>query len=784
MNEKSKYNSPFSVGKRQTVYVDENDPRIRGWKAGLYASRLGSELEVVSGDGISKSGVLGYLKGSTSSSVIKQEFDPTGQNFISEISPITNLSAEWVGDTLTILFDFDFSNELNKYVLGFQYYLTSTFGNQRSAVITSNDLNKNTIEQTVKFTIEDNQKYFGFFRPSFTLLEIQAIDSFGNLGQLATLDDIPEYVVDLCIPEISANSIPRGYSVNFLEVCEKPYEFVSIEEVVSNNETAPTTGYQQVYLSSVRPATIITPTTETRWIRARYTKAGTGLFGSYSNTVKVTPESIVFADTTGPDNVANVSITSGIDTTGYLGFNAFADISWPAVTGGGIRGYRIRFSNDNNTTYSYVDSPGEGTTYRLGGLAIGATYKIAVATYDEFNNLSSSFVSGPDVTVIGTPSVSNYITGGPFEFGVGVGGVATNKGLYFDTSNYWYVNATNSARLKVGGTTSNYLEWDGATFAIDGNLTARQGTFAGNVSIIPGGSLISGTSGAQSVIVNSNGLSANNSNGSALTEILTKPITFGNTPGNNITNATELNPLPIPINFFTKGALIGGWVVGANTISDASQQFLLDSTNKSISITGVDQQSTNYRVRFGTAFTGAVANTINIFEAGTVGAPEGPNFYITTGGILNAIGAVITGNITATEMVATGSFNFANGILKGTRSPTTSTVDFDLSVGNSLRFLNMPANDDDGWAGDPTITLRNDDKIVKGRRLIFDGAVNIALGPANVVIAEGTNVGTYFHQGSFNRDQSDPDLSSPGSFLARGVRNVKVGDLILVEANA
>jgi hypothetical protein len=768
MNEKSKYNSPFSVGKRQTVYVDENDPRIRGWKAGLYASRLGSELEVVSGDGISKSGVLGYLKGSTSSSVIKQEFDPTGQNFISEISSITNLSAEWVGDTLTILFDFDFSNESNKYVLGFHYYLTSTFGNQRSAVITSNDLNKNTIEQTVKFTIEDNQKYFGFFRPSFTLLEIQAIDSFGNLGQLATLDDIPVYVVDLCIPEISANSIPRGYSVNFLEVCEKPYEFVSIEEVVSNNETAPTTGYQQVYLSSVRPATIITPTTETRWIRARYTSGGTGLFGSYSNTIKVTPESIVFADTTGPDNVANVSITSGIDTTGYLGFNAFADISWNAVTGGGIRGYRIRFSNDNNTTYSYVDSPGEGTTYRLGGLAIGATYKIAVATYDEFNNLSSSFVSGPDVTVIGTPSVSNYITGGPFEFGVGVGGVATNKGLYFDTSNYWYINATNSARLKVGGTTSNYLEWDGATFAIDGNLTARQGTFAGNVSIIPGGSLIAGTSGAQSVIVNSNGLSANNSAGAALTEILTSPIGTGSTtPGLNPVGTWTTSET---INFFTKAALIGGWLVTDTKIKDRSNQFVLDSTNKLISIIGVDQQSTNYKVLFGTALNNAITNTINIFEAGTDGAPEGPNFYITTGGILNAIGAVITGNITATEMVATGSFNFANGILKGTRSPTTSTVDFDLSVGNSARFLNMPVYDDDGFGGESTISLRDRGdlvsgqtdryKLVRGRRFIFNG---------NNAPPNPTNWDPITRTGLFT-----------GTTVSQQQTEVKVGDIVMI----
>jgi hypothetical protein len=219
-------------------------------------------------------------------------------------------------------------------------------------------------------------------------------------------------------------------------------------------------------------ATILVSNTNNRWIRVDtrdqdYRKKSV-TFGPFKASDPIT------VDTVGPANVTSVDTSvSGIDTSGYLGFNAFVNISWPAVTGGGIRGYRIRFSNDNGATYSYVDSPGTGTTYKLAGLAIGSTYQVAVATYDEYNNTSSAYIAGPNVTVAGTPSVSNFITGGPFQFGVGVGSVSTNKGLYFDSSNYWYVNATNSARLKVGGATSNYLLWDGSTFAIDGNITAR-----------------------------------------------------------------------------------------------------------------------------------------------------------------------------------------------------------------------------------------------------------------------------------------------------------------------
>ena len=106
----------------------------------------------------------------------------------------------------------------------------------------------------------------------------------------------------------------------------------------------------------------------------------------------------------------------------------------------------------------------------------------------------ANFCNAQSFMFTGIPSVTNFIKGGDFEFGVGVGSVATNKGLYFDASNYWYINAANSARLKVGGSTSNYLLWDGSTFAIDGNITARGGQFSGNIFMsTTGASIYSGT---------------------------------------------------------------------------------------------------------------------------------------------------------------------------------------------------------------------------------------------------------------------------------------------------
>jgi len=788
---KAKYTSPYTVGKRQTVYIDANDPRVRNpIKYGITTARLGSDFVIVTDGGATTPiGKLSSIQnsGGPTYSTTPDPFSPTSTNFIKP-SDISNIAVAWSGSTLVITFDFDFSDNKNKYVTGFEYTLTS--GGSESTIISSLVLNKAGTTQTINFTYTNNINAFNIFKSSFSLLKIRAKDSFGNVGDYATLSVIPSYTPDLCTPEISANSIPRGYTVNFLETCEKEYDFVSIEEVVSSANTAPTSGYQQVYLSEIRPATVITPTTESRWVKARYTD-GTGSYGSYSNIVQVTPESIVAADTTGPDNVANVTATSGIDTSGYLGFNAYADISWPEVTGGGIRGYRIRFSNDNGTTYSYVDSPGTGTTYRLGGLAIGSTYKIAVATYDEYNNLSSSFVAGPDVTVTGTPSVSNYITGGPFQFGVGVGGVSTNKGLYFDSSNYWYINATNSARLKVGGATSNYLEWDGATFVIDGNLIAQQGTFKGNVGITTG-SLIAGTSGAQSVIVNSDGLSANNSSGAALTEILTEPLGTGDTtPGQNALGSWTTSEL---INFFTKSAMIGGWIVTDTLIKDRSNQFQLDSTNKRISITGttpVGEGNTNFAVKFGTALSGGAisgggsgTNTTNIFEAGTDG--QVPRFYITQTGVLHAVDADLlgqlrtgdTGNImkfgvsagdsgedgihinSTNYWYSTAEFSLGGGILRGDHE----TVTIDLYGGSANFFMvQMPSKDDDQWSGDATLTIDHaTGKISKGRRIIFDSSLSPTEVPDSVSLSGGE--GTYSHP--------------------TGSQTVKVGDLILVEEDA
>jgi len=402
-------------------------------------------------------------------------------------------------------------------------------------------------------------------------------------------------------------------------------------------------------------ATILVSNTANRWIRVDtrdqdYRKKSVS-FGPFK---AIDP---IVVDTTGPANVTSVTATSGIDTSGYLGFNAFANISWPAVTGGGIRGYRIRFSNDNNVTYSYVDSPGTGTTYKLAGLVIGSTYKIAVATYDEYNNTSSSYISGPDVTVTGTPSVTNFIKGGDFEFGVGVGSVATNKGLYFDASNYWYINAANSARLKVGGATSNYLLWDGSTFAVDGNITARGGQFSGNIFMsTTGASIYSGTIDATTGNLTGNGFALNST-------------------GLKVANGTKSVTISAATGTITaNGGSIAGWALGDNTFS--KNNIILDSTGNGKIQVGASAQNSVY---LGTETSGG---TSFLMWAGNNTPDANAKFKIGADGTLYAVGAVfglgssIDGYATSTQLTAvdTKATNASNSATTAASDANTARI--------------------------------------------------------------------------------------------------------------
>jgi len=245
-------------------------------------------------------------------------------------------------------------------------------------------------------------------------------------------------------------------------------------------------------------------------LRAASKTGGVSVFSTERLVAAVAP---LVASVTGPSAPSSGSLTAGIDNSAgaTIGFNAFIDVSWSAVNDSTLRGYRIRFrENGTSNPYSYVDSPGTGTAFRITGLSIGTTYELAVTSYSQLNDTSPATPAAPSgytplgtAVASGTPFIGKNVTTvgyfgasatgetGTFKFGYGVD--TGKRGLVFNDHNYWYIDANQAASLKVGGATTNYIQWNGSSFVIDGDLRAKKGSFSGNVSMGSGASIYSGS---------------------------------------------------------------------------------------------------------------------------------------------------------------------------------------------------------------------------------------------------------------------------------------------------
>jgi len=475
--------------------------------------------------------------------------------------------------------------------------------------------------------------------------------------------------------------------------------------------TDPGTGYVGVATGATNPIFVPTTNTNKRWVRAKLfdtVNAST----SYSVAVTVTPLSPVTVDNDGPPDVSSVTTSGGLDSSGTVGFNGYADISWPAVTTGGIRGYRIRYRpiTTPSSSYSYADSPGSGTSYRLAGLGAGLVYEIAVATYDEYNNTSSNYIAGSNVTVGGTPYIASTVdvTGyfsakanptdaasTAFKFGYGVD--TGKRGLVFNENNYWYIDSSQSALLKVGGATTNYIEWNGASFVIDGDLRAKKGSFSGNVSIASGASIYSGTLTGNTVT--STGDTGGSLNGAGYI-LNSSGLTFNSSTVNNVTTIDAATG-----NFITKSANIGGWLINSSTNPDqiykvsGTNTIKLDSSNASIQADG-----TGYTAGFGIPdannivfWAGASRATapFRVYKDGTIIATQltidgyatslelstGLSGKISTGGAasdVNSNATTISGNKIRSGIVQSNNWN---GTVTNGSDFSTDGMTIDLSTG-------------------------------------------------------------------------------------------------------
>jgi hypothetical protein len=578
-------------------------------------------------------------------------------------TPPSGVSASWQGTNFRVAFT---HNPAEEY---FSYYKVKLTAGGTSKVVELSPT-PGTSSQAFTLSLSQNRAMFGVPQTSISGT-VRTVNIYGNEGSEISFSSTA-YSNTLPAATIVATAISNGYSVSYTTPNDATFDKIEIEEVESSASTAPSTGYTKVFSGSSNPAITITPNTNKRWIRARFVD-NIGLYGSYGTAVSVTPTNPVVADTEGPADVSSVTTSGGLDNTGTVGFNGYADISWPAVSGGGIRGYRIRFRPVTTpaSSYSYADSPGTGTSYRLAGLGAGLTYEIAVATYDEYNNTSSNYVAGSNVNVGGTPYIASTVdvTGyfkakanpsdadsTAFKFGYGVD--TGKRGLVFNANNYWYIDSNQTATLKVGGATTNYIEWNGSSFVIDGDLRAKKGSFSGNINMASGASIYSGTIGGNTV-------TATGDTGGSLVGagyiLNSSGLTFSSASVSGITTIDASTGL-----FTTASANIGGWNVNSSTINKTSNSgtVTLDSSNAQIRLS-----SSSYTAGLATPNTNSATDIV--FWAG--GARDtNANFYVRADGTTVMKSAIITGY---------ASSNDINGLAKTDMSNVTSIDGAKITTG-------------------------------------------------------------------------------------------------------
>ena len=158
-----------------------------------------------------------------------------------------------------------------------------------------------------------------------------------------------------------------------------------VEIFIKGGQYGATSTYSGRSFKSAGVETFAVNTSDTYYVKLRAVSKRGG-YSNFSSEHAVTTVAPLVVDIIAPSAPTGGTVTAGIDNSAgaTIGFNAYVDISWNAVSDTTLRGYRIRFRKSGSSDpYSYVDSPGTGTTFKLNGLAIGTTYEVAIASYDE-----------------------------------------------------------------------------------------------------------------------------------------------------------------------------------------------------------------------------------------------------------------------------------------------------------------------------------------------------------------------------------------------------------------
>jgi hypothetical protein len=533
--------------------------------------------------------------------------------------------------------------------------------------------------QTILITEQELYNTLGSYFTSFTGLFISA-DALDN-RDTGTAFSVAQKTNPLLgvVPTFDLTAITNGYTATWILPSGAAYAKV-YERATSWGGSSPIGG--ELVFSGQSPAIVKKTVYTTRYVKIEYLSTD-GFTSSFSTEQTVTPIDAIAADVNAPNAPATISATAGTDNTGTVGFNGFVNISWSAVSDATLRGYRIRFrpykASAPFENYSHVDSPGTGTSYRLGSLALGTVYEVGIASYDEFNNTSSVYTAlSPNITVSGSPFIgTNVSTTGYFEAGVsgtdtgtfkfGYGVDTGKRGLVLNASNYWYIDSAQSALFKIGGSANNFVSWNGTKLSIDGDLGVAGGTnIGGNISMgasgasIFQGTLTSGALTSDGFLLNSSGL------------VIKK-------------NSVQLRLDTSDGGIYAERGLIAGWTIDSSKI-----ERLTSSQYSGISSSGTYS-----------FYAGATAS-------GNSAGDSGAAFWVKPDGTAKATGITIAG----------GSLSVGNTTIAASTGKLTAT-DADLSgkiTASTGKIGNINIDSGGLYISDATTPSPT-----QGNRIIFSG---------------------------------------------------------------
>ena len=567
-------------------------------------------------------------------------------------SPASSISASWSGNNLSITATV--SADAKKFIIrltngstvGFFTKFPSTAGTSQTILITEQELYNTMGSNFTSFT--------GLFISADALDNRDAGVAFSVAQKTNPLLGV--------VPTFDLTAITNGYTATWVLPTGAAYAKV-YERATSWGGSSPTGG--ELVFSGQSPAIVKKTVYTTRYVKIEYLSTD-GFTSSFSAEQSVTPIDAIAADVNAPNAPATISATAGTDNTGTVGFNGFVNISWSAVSDSTLRGYRIRFrpykASAPFENYSYVDSPGTGTSYRLGSLALGTVYEVGIASYDEFNNTSSAYTAlSPNITVSGSPFIgTNVSTTGYFEAGVsgtdtgtfkfGYGVDTGKRGLVLNASNYWYIDSAQSALFKIGGSANNFVSWNGTKLSIDGDLGVAGGTnIGGNISMgasgasIFQGTLTSGALTSDGFLLNSSGL------------VIKK-------------NSVQLRLDTSDGGIYAERGLIAGWTIDSSKI-----ERLTSSQYSGISSSGAYS-----------FYAGATAS-------GNSAGDSGAAFWVKPDGTAKATGITITGGsltVGASSIAAsTGKLISTDAEITGVITANSGSITGNFGIGASGTFF-------------------------------------------------------------------------------------------------